>query len=56
MNDQVRQEVYPLMFTLTVGHVRRVFISPPGELANMVRFIIAFGSLWVATNLDDMNE
>jgi hypothetical protein len=35
----------PLMLTLTVGHICRVFISPPGELTNMVRFIVAIGRL-----------
>jgi hypothetical protein len=44
------------MLTLTAGHIRQVFISPPGELTNMVKFIVAIGSLWVATNLDVMNE
>jgi hypothetical protein len=44
------------MLTLTVGHNCRVFISPPGELTNMVRFIVAIGRLCMATNLDDMNE
>jgi hypothetical protein len=46
----------PLMLTLTVGHICRVFISPPGELTNMVRFIVAIGRLWVVKNIDDMNE
>jgi hypothetical protein len=46
----------PLMLTVTVGHNCRVFISPPGELTNMVRFIDAIGRLCMATNLDDMNE
>jgi hypothetical protein len=46
----------PLMLTLTSGHIRQVFNSPLGELTNMVRFIVAIGSLWVEINLDDMNE
>jgi hypothetical protein len=44
------------MLTLTSGHIRQVFNSPLGELTNMVRFIVAIGSLWVEINLDDMNE
>jgi hypothetical protein len=44
------------MLTLTVGHNCQVFISPLGELTNMVRFIVAIGRLCMVTNLDDMNE
>jgi hypothetical protein len=46
----------PLMLTLTAGHIRRVFISPPGELTNMEWFIVAIGSIFVAKNIDGMNE
>jgi hypothetical protein len=46
----------PLMLALLVGHNYQVFISPPGELTNIVCFIGAFGILCMATYLDDMNE
>jgi hypothetical protein len=45
-----------LMLTLIARHNYQVYISPPGELTNMVCFIVAIGRLCMATNLDDMND
>jgi hypothetical protein len=44
------------MLILMAGHICLVLISPPGELTNMVCFMVAIGRLCFATKLVDMNE
>jgi hypothetical protein len=46
----------PLMAILIARHICLFFISPPGELAIMVYFMMVMGKLCLATNFDDMKE
>jgi hypothetical protein len=44
------------MLILTFGHICLVLISPPGELASMVCFMVVIRRLYFAMKLDDINE
>jgi hypothetical protein len=55
-DDEVQQKVYPLMTILIAGHIRLVFISPPGELISTVYFMMVIGRLCFAIGFDDMKE
>jgi hypothetical protein len=55
-DDEVWQEVYPLMAILIAGNICLAFISPPWELTIMVYIMMVMGRLCFATNLDVMKE
>jgi hypothetical protein len=56
MTMRFNKKSIPLMATLTVEHICLVSISPPGELAIAVYFMMVMGKLCFATNLDVMKE
>jgi hypothetical protein len=55
-DDEVQQNVYPLMAILITRHICLVLISPPGELTIMVYSMMVMDRLCFATNLDVMKE
>jgi hypothetical protein len=55
-DDEVLQNVNPLMAILIAEHICLVFFSPPSEQTIMVYFMIVMGRLCIAMNYDDMKE
>ena len=55
-HNRICQKLYPLISTLTLGHIRVACISPPGKLIIICFFIGHFGILCSLTNRCAMKE